>query len=76
MEILDRKVTRTDLCEVLYTMHFYNQKEGFMAFVGHRLVFFNSEPSFGGAPVTTDQLKQWIQNIKEEENEHVQNIEP
>lgn len=72
MEILNRKVKKVDLCEILYTMHFYERKEGYMAFVGHRLVFFDSEPSQGGVPVTADQLRQWIKQFKEEQNESIQ----
>jgi hypothetical protein len=57
----EKKVTLKELQNVLFKMDFYNRTWGFIAndFNGD-LAFFDSEPSFGGAYVSREDILNYI----------------
>jgi hypothetical protein len=55
-------VTLEELQNVLYKMNFYKREWGFIANdLSGKLTFFDSEPSFGGAYVTKEDILNYIQ---------------
>ena len=57
----EKKVTLQDLQNVLNKMDFYKRTWGFIAHdLSGTLTFFDSEPSFGGAYVTREDILQYI----------------
>ncbi len=60
-----KKVSIDDLKGVLRDMEQYNRKDGYIAHDNSgQLRFFDSDPSFGGAYVTIDDIKGYIKNYK------------
>ena len=56
-----KKVTLKDLQAILYKMDAYKRTAGFIAHdLWGTLTFFDSEPSFGGAFVTREDILQYI----------------
>jgi len=55
-----QQVTKADLQSIMKQMIQYNREDGFMAFVGTKLTFFDSEPSFGAAPINRTDLARYI----------------
>jgi hypothetical protein len=62
MENIEEKtISLQDLQNVLYKMDFYKRKNGYIAHdLSGRLCFFDSEPSFGGAYVTRQDILNYI----------------
>jgi hypothetical protein len=57
-KVTERKVTLDEWQDILKKMNFFGRRSGFVSFdLWGKFTFFDSEPSFGGAPVTrTDVL--------------------
>ena len=55
-----KKVTVFQMVLVNLEMEKYNRQSGYIAFVGKDLRFFDSEPSFGGAFITKQQVMDFI----------------
>jgi hypothetical protein len=57
----NKKITVQDLQSVLYKMDFYKRTAGYIAHdLNGTLTFFDSEPSFGGAYVTRENILEYI----------------
>jgi hypothetical protein len=57
----EKKVTLKELQNVLFKMDFYNRTWGFIANdINGDLTFFDSEPSFGGAYVSREDILNYI----------------
>ena len=56
-----KKVTLDELRNVLYKMDFYNRESGYISSdIFGKLAFFDSEPSFGGAFITREDILHYI----------------
>jgi hypothetical protein len=56
-----KQITVEDLQAVLYKMDFYKRTAGYIAHdLKGNLTFFDSNPSFGGAYVTRDNILEYI----------------
>jgi hypothetical protein len=58
------KVTLQDFKDILNKMDFYKRPDGFIAHdLSGKLTFFDSEPSFGGAYVTRNDILKYIKEF-------------
>lgn len=58
---MEDKITLEELQGVLYKMDFYKREQGFIAKdLSGKLNFFDSEPSFGGAFITREDIIKFI----------------
>lgn len=58
----ETQITLMEMYDILYQMMFYNRTSGYIAHdLSGTLCFFDSEPSFGGAYITREQIIKFVQ---------------